>query len=172
MELLGVRLEPPANYPVMLLREKDGQQRLLPVYIGGPEAAAISYVLEGVETPRPLTHDLLKNVLGELNANLTNVVITELREHTFYAELHLKTGNGDRVISSRPSDAVGARAAHRQPDLRERGGVGGGGADARRRGGAVPGDPRGVPGLHRTRQPGRLRRQLTARARAPSITSP
>jgi bifunctional DNase/RNase len=106
MELLGVRLEPPANYPVMLLREKEGLQRLLPVYIGGPEAAAISYVLEGVETPRPLTHDLLKIVLGELNANLTNVVITELREHTFYAELHLKTGNGDRVISSRPSDAV------------------------------------------------------------------
>src|SRR4051812_527341 len=106
MELLGVRLEPPANYPVMLLREKEGLQRLLPVYIGGPEAAAISYVLEGVETPRPLTHDLLKNVLGELNANLANVVITELREHTFYAELHLKTGNGERVISSRPSDAV------------------------------------------------------------------
>lgn len=106
MELLGVRLEPPANYPVMLLREKEGQQRLLPVYIGGPEAAAISYVLEGVETPRPLTHDLMKNVLGELGAQLANVVITELREHTFYAELHLVTGGGERVVSSRPSDAV------------------------------------------------------------------
>ena len=106
LELLGVRLEQPANSPVLLLRERDGERRVLPIYIGGPEAAAIAYALEGATPPRPLTHDLLCNVLSELGATLTRVLVTEFREHTYYAELHLDHGGRQLVISSRPSDAV------------------------------------------------------------------
>ncbi len=96
----------PANTPMVLLRESDGRQRLLPIYIGSPEASAIHYALEGVEPPRPLTHDLFLNVLGELDTTLTRVVVTEIRDRTYYAELHMVTPAGDKVISARPSDAI------------------------------------------------------------------
>ena len=106
LELLGVRVEVPANTPMVLLRESEGRQRLLPIYIGSPEASAIHYALEGVVPPRPLTHDLLLVVLEQLDASLTKVVVTEIRERTYYAELHLATPTGDKVISARPSDAI------------------------------------------------------------------
>jgi hypothetical protein len=106
LELLGVRVEQPANAPVLLLRELSGDQRLLPIYIGGPEAAAIALALEGEVPPRPLTHDLLRNVLVELGAEVVQVVITELQEHTFFAELHLRLAGKTHVVSCRPSDAV------------------------------------------------------------------
>jgi len=106
MELLGVRVEMPANAPVVLLRETEGKRRLLPIYIGGPEAASIAYVLEGVTHPRPLTHDLVRNLLTELGATLERFVITEMREHTYYAELRINVGTKEHVISSRPSDAI------------------------------------------------------------------
>jgi bifunctional DNase/RNase len=91
---------------MMLLREQDGRHRLLPIYIGTPEASAIHYALEGVEPPRPLTHDLFLSALDELGAEVTKVVVTEMRERTFYAEVHLSSASGDKIISSRPSDAV------------------------------------------------------------------
>jgi bifunctional DNase/RNase len=106
MELVGVRLELPANAPIVLLREQDGQRRQVPIYIGGPEAAAIHYALEGIEPPRPLTHDLLKNVLEELQVVLDRIVVTEVRDRTYYAELHLVVGGSAKRISSRPSDAI------------------------------------------------------------------
>lgn len=106
MQLVGVRIEIPANTPMLLLQERDGDQRLLPIYIGSPEASAIHYALEGIEPPRPLTHDLFTTVLAELDSTLERVVITEVRDHTYYADLHLGGGAGDRVISARPSDAV------------------------------------------------------------------
>ena len=106
LELLGVRLEQPANAPVLLLRELTGDGRVLPIYIGGPEAAAIALALEGEVPPRPLTHDLLRNVLVELGAEVVQVVITELQEHTFFAELHLRVGGATHIVSCRPSDAV------------------------------------------------------------------
>lgn len=106
LELLGVRVEMPANTPMVLLRESDGRHRLLPIYIGSPEASAIHYALEGVEPPRPLTHDLFLNVLAELGASVTRVVVTEMRDRTYFAELHLVTPTGDKVISARPSDAI------------------------------------------------------------------
>jgi len=96
----------PANTPMLLLRESDGRQRLLPIYIGSPEASAIHYALEGVEPPRPLTHDLFLNVLGELDTTVTKVVVTEMRDRTYLAELHLDTPGGERIISARPSDAI------------------------------------------------------------------
>src|SRR6478735_10394368 len=106
MELIGVRVELPTNAPIVLLREVGGQHRTLPIFIGGPEATAIAFALEQVETPRPMTHDLMKDVLEGLDARLDKVVVTELRESTFYAELHLAINGQTRVVSSRPSDAI------------------------------------------------------------------
>lgn len=106
LELLGVRVEVPANTPMVLLRETEGRHRLLPIYIGSPEASAIHYALEGVVPPRPLTHDLFLRTLEELGASVTKVVVTEMRDRTYFADLHLSTSGGDKVISARPSDAI------------------------------------------------------------------
>ena len=91
---------------MVLLREQDGRQRLLPIYIGSPEASAIHYALEGVEPPRPFTHDLFLNALEALGASVDKVIVTEMRDRTFYAEVHLRTEGEDKVLSSRPSDAI------------------------------------------------------------------
>jgi bifunctional DNase/RNase len=106
VELVGVRVEVPANTPMVLLREQEGRHRLLPIYIGSPEASAIHYALEGIEPPRPLTHDLFLITLDELGATLDKIVVTEMRDRTFFAELHLTTEAGNKVISARPSDAI------------------------------------------------------------------
>jgi uncharacterized protein len=105
LSLVGVRVEVPTNQPIVLLREDDGQ-RYLPIFIGPPEATAIVYALQGMETPRPMTHDLFKTVLDDMSMRLQQVVITELHDGTFYAEIEL-AGNGNAYrISSRPSDAI------------------------------------------------------------------
>lgn len=106
MELLGVRVEVPANTPMVLLQSQLDDQRLLPIYIGTSEASSIHYALEGIAPPRPLTHDLFVSVLGELGTELERVIITEVRDHTYYAELHVLTGGAERVIDCRPSDAI------------------------------------------------------------------
>lgn len=105
LSLVGVRVEVPTNQPIVLLREDEGQ-RYLPIFIGPPEATAIVYALQGMDTPRPMTHDLFKTVLDDMAVHLQHVVITELHDGTFYAELELvRDGNAYR-ISSRPSDAI------------------------------------------------------------------
>jgi bifunctional DNase/RNase len=106
MELVAVRIELPGNTPVVLLRELGGAGRLLPIFIGQPEATAIAFAIDGVVTPRPMTHDLMKNLLDELGAAVDRVVVTELSEGTFYAEIHLSAGGRARRVSSRPSDAL------------------------------------------------------------------
>ncbi len=106
MELVGVRVEIPANTPMVLLREQQGRHRLVPIYIGNPEATSIHYALEGVVPPRPLTHDLFVETLEALGATLEKVVVTEMRDHTYFAEIHLETSSGAKVVSSRPSDAI------------------------------------------------------------------
>lgn len=101
-----MRVEIPANTPMVLLQESTGDQRLLPILIGGAEASAIHYALEGVQPPRPLTHDLFVTVLETLGTTIERVLVTEVRDHTFYAELHLVTPAGPKIVSSRPSDAI------------------------------------------------------------------
>jgi bifunctional DNase/RNase len=106
LELVAVRVELPSNTPVVVLKELAGRQRQLSIFIGNPEATAIAFALEGVDTPRPLTHDLFCDVLDELGVTLERVVITELRDTTYFADLHLKSPNGVVHVSSRPSDAI------------------------------------------------------------------
>jgi bifunctional DNase/RNase len=106
MEVLGVRVEIPANTPVVILREQPEPHRVLPILIGSPEASAIHTALAGIEAPRPMTHDLIVELLRSTNATLDKVVVTEIRDHTFYAELHLQIAGRDTVVSCRPSDAI------------------------------------------------------------------
>ncbi len=94
MELVGVRVELPSNTPIVLLRELEGDERMLPIFIGGPEATAIALALDEVETPRPMTHDLLKTVLDDLGASLERIVVTALQEGTFFAERHVERAEG------------------------------------------------------------------------------
>jgi len=106
LELLGVRMEVLGNIPVVFLREREGLRRLLPIYVGVPEASSIQWAVEGREAPRPLTHDLVVNILGALGTVLEKVVITNVEEGTFFAEMHLRSQTGPVVISSRPSDSI------------------------------------------------------------------
>jgi bifunctional DNase/RNase len=105
LSLIGVRVEVPTNQPIVLLREESGA-RFLPIFIGSPEATAIVYALQGLETPRPMTHDLFKTVLDDQKVALSKVEITELHDGTFYAEIELDREGTTSRISSRPSDAI------------------------------------------------------------------
>lgn len=106
VELVGVRVEQATNQPIVLLREIDTGGRHLPIFIGQPEATAIVYALQGIETPRPMTHDLVSNTWKELGIRLHQINVTELREGTFYAELELVQHGEVYRVSSRPSDAI------------------------------------------------------------------
>jgi uncharacterized protein len=105
MHLSAVRVELPTNVPILLLQEATGD-RTLPIYIGRPEAEAIAGALQGVVTKRPMTHDLMRDILTETGVVLDHVVITELKDQTFYAELRLRRGGTNYVVSARPSDAI------------------------------------------------------------------
>ena len=105
LSLIGVRVEVPTNQPIVLLREESGA-RFLPIFIGSPEATAIVYALQGLDVPRPMTHDLFKNVLDDMKVALQKVEITELHDGTFYAEIELDREGTTSRISSRPSDAI------------------------------------------------------------------
>jgi len=109
VELIGVRLQLPTNQPVVLLREAAGT-RFLPIWIGAVEATAIAYAVEGLVPQRPLTHDLLKSVTDALGGTVARVVVTELRDAVFYADLVLDRDGEEVHISARPSDAIALAA--------------------------------------------------------------
>jgi uncharacterized protein len=113
--LRAVRVDLQSNTPVLLLQESTGEGRTLPIFIGTPEATAIAYALQGVTMPRPLTHDLMRDVLGAMEISVERVIITELRSATYYAELHLRQGEERTVVSSRPSDAVAVAVRTESP---------------------------------------------------------
>jgi len=106
MEVIGVRVEMPSNQPIVLLKEIDGS-RFLPIWVGAVEATAIAFAQQGVEPPRPLTHDLMNNLLDLLDATLTAVHMTEIKDGIFYATMLLRDSKGGQLtISARPSDAI------------------------------------------------------------------
>ena len=111
--MLGVRVEMPTNQPIVLLREREGD-RYLPVWVGAAEAAAIAFAQQGVVPPRPLTHDLLKDVIEQLGHTLSEVHIVELRDTVFYASLVFDDGT---KVGSRTSDAI-ALALRAQTPIR------------------------------------------------------
>ncbi|MCU1497567.1 MAG: hypothetical protein JWM47_1520 [Acidimicrobiales bacterium] len=115
MELVGVRVEMPSSSPIALLREVGGARRVLPIFIGAPEATAIAFALEEVVTPRPMTHDLFREVLDDLGVSLEKITVTELKEGVFHAELELTGRDGVHTISSRPSDAIALAARTGSP---------------------------------------------------------
>ncbi|WP_338183888.1 bifunctional nuclease family protein [Jatrophihabitans sp.] len=102
MRVVGVRVELPANQPVVLLREEDGV-RYLPIWIGAAEASAIAFQQQGVQAVRPLTHDLMRDIVTALGTRLEAVHITEMRDDVYYAELRF---TGGVTVSARPSDAI------------------------------------------------------------------
>ncbi len=106
LDVIGVRVEMPSNQPIVLLREVTGE-RYLPIWIGAVEATAIAFAQQGVTPPRPLTHDLMKDVLEATGTELTEVRITDVKDGVFYAALVLGRGTGeDTEVSARPSDSI------------------------------------------------------------------
>ena len=105
MTIKGLILDPVTNSPIVILRDKDGQ-RVLPIWVGVAEANAIALQMENVSTPRPMTHDLLKNVICDLKADIQKIVVSDLRENTFYALIYLVVNGEPVAIDARPSDAI------------------------------------------------------------------
>ena len=105
LSLVGVRVELPSNQPIVLLKEMSGE-RYLPIWIGAVEATAIAFALKGIETPRPMTHDLLRDVLRETGVQVERIVISELVDQTFFATIRMVAGGSTVEVSSRPSDAI------------------------------------------------------------------
>ncbi len=105
MEVKGLMLDPTSNLPIVILRD-ESTNSFLPIWIGVFEANAIALRIEGVETPRPMTHDLMRSFLEDLGVKVTKILISDLRENTFFAEIHLTLGQRDLQVDSRPSDAL------------------------------------------------------------------
>jgi bifunctional DNase/RNase len=105
MTLYGVSFEPIGKQPIVLLKTAD-DDKFLPIWIGHPEAAAILMKLQGASAPRPMTHDLLNEVISELQGEIVRVTVTELRENTFYARITIVQDGREVEIDSRPSDAI------------------------------------------------------------------
>ena len=106
MQVVGVRIEMPSNQPIVLLKEIDGV-RFLPIWVGAVEATAIAFAQQGVVPPRPLTHDLMQDIVESLDATLTAVQVTAMEEGVFMASLLMRDPNGNVVsVSARPSDAI------------------------------------------------------------------
>jgi bifunctional DNase/RNase len=110
MHLASVRVEMPTNNPVVLLRETSGERRTLLIFIGTHEAQAIVEAIQGTTRPRPMTHELLRDVIFELGGTVERVVLTELVDSVYFAELHINVGGRLHVVSSRPSDAMAVAA--------------------------------------------------------------
>jgi bifunctional DNase/RNase len=102
VEVVGVRVEMPSNQPIVLLKEVDGI-RYLPIWVGATEATAIAFAQQGLTPPRPLTHDLMKNIIGDLGSKVESVQVTHLSDGVFYSKIMMEKGI---EVSARPSDAI------------------------------------------------------------------
>ena len=118
MTIKGLMVDPITNTPIVILKDKEGD-RVLPIWVGIFEANAIALQIENVETPRPMTHDLLRNIITDLEGRVDRVVVSDLKENTFYAIVHL-TVRGERIaVDARPSDAIALALRTRAPILVE-----------------------------------------------------
>jgi bifunctional DNase/RNase len=105
LSLVGVRVELPSNQPIVLLKETQGE-RYLPIWIGAVEATAIAFALQGIQTPRPMTHDLMRDILRETDIEVERILISELVDQTFFALIRMSLNGKSAEVSSRPSDAI------------------------------------------------------------------
>ena len=105
MIIKGLMLDPTTKMPIVILRDNKGDN-VLPIWVGSPEANAIALQIENVATPRPMTHDLLRNVIQDLKGKVQKIVVCDLKENTFYAMIHLLVNGEEVAIDSRPSDAI------------------------------------------------------------------
>src|SRR6188768_4438622 len=110
----GLMVDPITNMPIIILRDK-AEQRVLPIWVGIFEANAIALQIENVTTPRPMTHDLLRNVIHDLNATVQKIVVCDLQENTFYAMIYLSLLGETVAIDARPSDAIALALRTRAP---------------------------------------------------------
>ena len=118
MSIKGLMVDPMAGTPIVILKDKQGE-RVLPIWVGVPEANAIALQIENVSTPRPMTHDLLRNIITDLEGRVDRVVVSDLRDNTYFAIIHL-TVRGERVaVDARPSDAIALALRTRSPILVE-----------------------------------------------------
>jgi hypothetical protein len=114
MTIKGLMVDPITNMPIVILRDKEGQ-RVLPIWVGIFEANAIALQIENVPTPRPMTHDLLRNVIQDLKGSVQKIVVCDLQENTFYAVIYLSLGGDTVAIDARPSDAIALALRARAP---------------------------------------------------------
>ena len=114
MTIKGLMVDPITNMPIVILRDKDGQ-RVLPIWVGIFEANAIALQIENISTPRPMTHDLLRNVIQDLKASVQKVVVCDLQENTFYALIYISMNGDTLTIDARPSDAIALALRTRAP---------------------------------------------------------
>ncbi len=105
MTVKGLTLDPLTNMPIVILKDTD-DKRVLPIWIGLFEANAIALELEKIPTPRPMTHDLIRDIIGGLDATVSKIVVNDLKNNTFYAVIHIALNGSNVVIDSRPSDAI------------------------------------------------------------------
>jgi bifunctional DNase/RNase len=105
MKVRGLALDPVSNMPIIILRDEE-EKRSLPIWVGIFEANAIALELEKIPTPRPMTHDLIKNILESVEAKVEKIVVNDLRDNTFFALIHLRLGEEEITVDSRPSDAI------------------------------------------------------------------
>jgi bifunctional DNase/RNase len=114
MSIKGLMVDPINNMPIVILRDKDGN-RTLPIWVGMFEANAIALQIENISTPRPMTHDLLRNVIHDLKASVEKIVVCDLQDGTFYALIYLDVNGESVAIDSRPSDAIALALRTRAP---------------------------------------------------------
>jgi bifunctional DNase/RNase len=118
MTIKGLMVDPVTNMPIIILRDEAGE-RVLPIWVGVFEANAIALQIENVATPRPMTHDLLKNVISDLEAEVAKVVVSDLKDNTFYAVIHLTVRGEPLLVDARPSDAIALALRTRAPIFAE-----------------------------------------------------
>ncbi|HLE71054.1 MAG TPA: bifunctional nuclease family protein [Vicinamibacteria bacterium] len=114
MTIKGLMIDPITNMPIVILKDKAGE-RVLPIWVGVFEANAIALQIENISTPRPMTHDLIKNILSEIEADVQRIVVSDLRDNTFYAMIYLDRDGETIAIDARPSDAIALALRTRSP---------------------------------------------------------